>query len=187
MPIPLLVLVALAAAGGGCELVLGDLPPLSQPDGGSSGTGGAHPATSSSTSSSTTSSTSSTSSGTGTVDADCCDCDGDGFEAVACGAKDCDDHDPLVYPGEPVYYAMPASNPAVGFDWDCSGTIERDPTLDVTVTCPSLTLSTCPTTTGYLATVPPACGVAGAWGTCTQQGTTCVNNVVDPARVMTCK
>jgi len=156
----------------------------------SSGTGGAGSTSSTSgtgSTSSTGSQATSASATTGAGGSGCCDCDGDGFEAEACGAHDCDDHDKLVYPGEPLYYAMPSPNPAVGFDWDCSGSEDRNPALDVTVSCPAVSLSGCPSAMGYLATVPPPCGQPGAWGTCAPQGAGCVNNVVDPARVMTCK
>jgi hypothetical protein len=169
-------------AGAACELVLGDLPPLQGASTGTTGTGSSRSsATGSSSSSGATGSTSS-SSGDGGL---CCDCDGDHFAAEGeCGGQDCDDTDARVYPGEPTYYAVPSKN--VGFDWDCSGTPEPNPALNKTVDCGLVALP-CATTTGYLAQTPPACGVAAPWGTCTQQGINCVEDVIVQAQVMTCK
>jgi hypothetical protein len=170
--------------GAGCELVLGELPPVGKPDGGtgassstaSTGAGGA-----SSTAASSSSAASSGATGTG----GCCDCDHDTYAAEGlCGGMDCDDTDKRVYPGEPIYYAVPSPN--VGFDWDCSGTVEPDPMLNVAVDCNTLPLP-CPSTTGFLMTTPPPCGQSGPWGTCKQSGLSCVNDVVVTAQVMTCK
>jgi hypothetical protein len=88
-----------------------------------------------------------------------------------------------------VYHADANPNPAVGFDWDCSGKADRNPALDKIVSCAGLAVP-CPTAIGYLATTPPACGSAGAWGTCKQApapGLTCVNDVMETSKVMTCK
>jgi hypothetical protein len=120
-------------------------------------------------------------------DAACCDCDDDHFQAEGmCGGNDCDDHDPLVYPGEPMYYGTPANNPAIGFDYDCSGTTDRDPSLNKTVNCGLVGLP-CSADMGFLADVPPPCGGSAPWGTCKQQGVMCVNDVYEQARVMLCK
>ncbi len=155
-----LIVLAVVAASA-CELVLGQLPPVAtvgSPDGG----GGS--------SASTTSSAASSGGGA------CCDCDGDGYNAEGtCGGLDCDDTDKSVYPGETAYYDTPANNGS--FDYDCSGTLERDPTLDVTVSCATLALP-CASTDGYLGATPPECGVAAAWGSCKQQGITCVDDVI---------
>jgi hypothetical protein len=181
-------LLALAA----CELVLGDLPPVGA--GGSSGApGGAASSTARSSVTGATTATSgsgaagatsasSSSSGAGGA---CCDCDDDHVEAEgACGGKDCNDHNALVYPGEPTYYGT--ADPVVGFDYDCSGTIDPEPSLDKTVSC-SVVLSACPTTTqGYLAQTPPACGAMGQWGTCAQQGLDCVNQPLSMVQML-CK
>lgn len=170
------LLIAALASLGACELVLGSLPPVKQHDGGAGGAGGA-PSTSASSSSSTSSS------GGGS----CCDCDGDQVLAKGiCGGTDCDDHDDRVYPGEPIYYGEPTSDPTLGFDWDCSGTAEQDPTLLKTVDCGVIGLP-CAAGTGFLAKVPPACGESAPWGSCMQDGLGCVPAVVEQAKVMTCK
>jgi hypothetical protein len=164
-----IAVVAVLGASAGCELVLGDLPPArDNPD---AGTGGA------------SSSSSAASAGGG-----CCDCDGDGHLAAGlCGGDDCDDHDPKAYPGEPVYYATADADPMVGFDWDCSGTAERNPQLVKTVNCGLIGLP-CTADTGFLtATTAPSCGQSGKWGTCKQQGVGCVEDVIEPNKVMTCK
>lgn len=151
------------AAPPGCELVLGKLPPVVDgaggADGGSGGRGG---------------------------DTTCCDCDGDGVTSIACGGTDCDDHAALAHPGAKAYHAEPTGDPAVGFDWDCSGAPERDPALDKTVDCGLLGLP-CKTDTGYLAKVPPPCGMGGPWGTCKQDGLGCADDVIETDKIMTCR
>jgi hypothetical protein len=181
------------AAGPACELVLGDLPPVQSTSGTTSGAGGSTSAgsskavASSSNASTSSSATTATTATSGTGGGPCCDCDNDHFDAEGmCGGKDCDDHDRLVYPGEPIYYGVPAQNPAIGFDYDCSGTADPNPLLDKTVNCGVLALP-CTAATGYLAQVPPACGASAPWGTCKQQGITCVNDVIEQAKIMTCK
>src|SRR5262249_7072537 len=72
----------------------------------------------------------------------CCDCDGDMQDAKgACGGKDCDDHDPLAYYGEPTYYPDKSMNVAVGFDWDCDGKLTEDPMLKVSLPVCTLKLT----------------------------------------------
>lgn len=179
MLLPALVAHLAAASAtawaGGCELFLGSLPPVhAQVDGGggSGGTGGT--------------TVGSAAQGTG----GCCDCDGDHAAAAGlCGGADCDDHDARAYPGEPVYYATASPNAAVGFDWDCSGKADPNPALDAVVSCAGLALP-CMTKTGFLAATPPPCGVGAPWGTCKQApspGLTCVEDVIEPNKVMTCK
>jgi hypothetical protein len=94
-----------------------------------------------------------------------CDCDADGArdESGQCGGADCDDHDPLVKPGQKLFFTTPSSK--VGFDYDCSKTYERDPSLDRTIDC-LVSLGQCEKTfQAYLADVPE-CGKAASWGTC---------------------
>ena len=82
-----------------------------------------------------------------------------------------------------MYHETPS--PTVGFDWDCSGVADRDPQLVVTVECG--VVPPCPTTLGYLA-VPPPCGGSAAWGTCVKQMTLmCAQDVIEPAKKMSCK
>lgn len=186
---PALVALVCVALGGGCELVLGTLPKAKQhPDGGSStggagGTGG----TIATGGAGTTNTTGSTSTGGGAGGGECCDCDGDHILAKGlCGGTDCDDGDKRVYPDQPVYYAEASPNPAVGFDWDCNGKPEQDPSLLVTVDCGLIGLP-CAAGTGYLAKVPPPCGQGAPWGSCKQDGLGCVQAVVEQNKVMTCK
>lgn len=166
----LLAAAAVLPWAGGCELVLGSLPKVHEPvDGGSGG------------------STASLAQGTGGA---CCDCDGDHVAAQGlCGGTDCDDHEARAYPGEPVYYADADPNPAVGFDWDCSGKADPNPVLDTTVSCAGLALP-CMAATGFLAPTPPACGKGAPWGTCKKDPSNpvvCVERVIEQNKVMTCK
>lgn len=93
-----------------------------------------------------------------------CDCDGDGYESIACGGDDCDDQDARVHPGQTEYFAEPSENPEVGFDYDCSGTLERDPNHKK-VSCGVLDLLLCKDNEGFK-NDPPPCGESGAWGRC---------------------
>jgi hypothetical protein len=160
----------------GCELVLGDLPPARDPDGGrydagAAGGGGASAA--------------SGGGGASSAASGCCDCDGDGHPAPGpCGGDDCDDSDGFAFPGEPAYYIHP--NRTVGFDWDCNGSLERDPELDKTISCAQMT-PPCGGEQGYLVPAPPACGETAPWGGCKQQGVLCVSDIIDQSRPMACK
>jgi hypothetical protein len=180
------VLVFAAISASGCELVLGELPPAKQHDAGA--VGGASGATSHAATTQATGALSSSSSAESSTGADaCCDCDHDGHNAEgACGGDDCDDHDVKVYPKEPTYYAVANTDPAVGFDWDCSGAPERDPTLDKVVDCQPIAIP-CPAGTGFLGKVAPPCGMPGEWGSCKTQGAMCVKDVVDAQKLMACK
>ncbi len=66
---------------------------------------------------------------------DCWDSDGDSFEDEICGGEDCDDTDPLVYPGYPESHQM--GNCVDGKDNDCDGLIDTDP--ECTPPCSALT------------------------------------------------
>lgn len=194
---PALLVAALLLPALGCELVLGDLPSTRKPDAGTGGAGGSTGstttagsttgttsaggggATTTSTSVSTTS-TSSTGGGGG-----CCDCDGDTHKAKGvCGGDDCDDGDAKAFPDEDAYYGT--ANPVVGYDWDCNGTPEREPALDKAIDCGLIGLP-CAAGTGFLAKVPPPCGGKADWGTCKQSGISCVKDVLEIDKVMTCK
>jgi hypothetical protein len=177
------VAVGLGAAGG-CELVLGDLPPVraSADGGGASGTSSTSTSSTSTTGTSTSTSGSTASSAGGTGGA-CCDCDDDGYRSEAlCAANDCDDHDPLVHPGQMMYFDTPSKN--VGFDYDCSGAPE--PQYPNAIKC-SLLNGDCDAGVGFLNTVPP-CGVAGQWGSCVAGSLplTCQDQVIESAMISAC-
>lgn len=115
----------------------------------------------------------------------CCDCDGDKQLAVGlCGGDDCDDGDPKVYKDEPVYYDVPNAH---GFDWDCSGAAELNPTLNIAVDCSKLLGLDCNPSTGFLGTTVPMCGDAGKWGTCVKKLGSCMEQVIESNKKMTCK
>lgn len=115
---------------------------------------------------------------------DPCDCDGDGAEAEVCDGDDCDDLDPHVHPGQDKYFETPSDT--VGFDYDCSGSIERDPALNVSLKCVGLSLILCEQSTqGFIGGVP-ACGSLGDWGTCKPDGLGCVSDIYEQRR-MRCK
>jgi hypothetical protein len=182
--------VGLGAAWFGCEVVLGELPPVGvHPDAGAGGAGGTGGAGSSGSSVAATTGVGGSGGGAGTGGA-CCDCDGDGFIASGmCDAgadADCDDADKLVHPGEPTYYPM--MHPKVGWDWDCNGKPDPNPAFTATVKCAGAPVP-CPSATGYLGTVYPPCGGNAPWGTCKPNSLNlgCVNEVIDTAKVMTCK
>lgn len=95
---------------------------------------------------------------------DACDCDGDGYLSEACGGDDCDDEDPQVHPGQTKYFAQAARNPEIGFDYDCSGTMERDPSQAL-VDCGLLSLALCQDNQGFEKKLP-SCGKEGKWIRC---------------------
>lgn len=96
---------------------------------------------------------------------------------MACGGGDCDDHDPDVKPGQSSYFAVPAQNPAIGFDYDCSGGPERDPSQGQ-VKCAALSLGSCTTAKGFLVDPLPQCGESADWGDCTPGTLSCKNEVI---------
>lgn len=149
----------------GCSLVIGTLPEGVEPGdaGGVGGTGAAGAAGAGS-------------GGTGPC-AKPCDCDDDGALAAggACGGDDCDDADARAHLGQSGYFDTPA--PTAGFDFDCDGsTLPSETTaLDCGVgiaVCPP------PTQQGFVGTLP-ACGQAGDWGFCSNDGVVCKKSVVE--------
>jgi hypothetical protein len=158
----------------------------------SSGSGGGSGGAITTSSTSSTVSTSSTASSAATASASassssgCCDCDGDTYRSQAlCGADDCDDHDPLVHPGQSMYFATPSPNPDVGWDYDCNG--KPDPEFPTPVNC-GLISGSCDAGVGFLNSVPP-CGDAGSWGSCVPGSLplTCMSHVIDANKVARCK
>jgi hypothetical protein len=111
------------------------------------------------------------------------DLDGDGYGNPGvsfsnCGAcpagsvtnnKDCND-DPtkggaMVHPGQTGWFSV--ANPVAGFDYDCSGTAEKQPNQlgpsncgDITVTCGDYASGCVPTCVGSNTTTNPACNGA---------------------------
>lgn len=48
------------------------------------------------------------------------DLDGDGFDGIVGGGTDCNDDDPLVFPGQPNYFADPSTHTPL-YDYNCNG------------------------------------------------------------------
>ena len=180
---PLLGLCALA-----CSLVVGELPP-SKPDsgplagaGGSGSTaGGSQGGGAAGRGAAGAPAKAGTGSGAGAPAGEC-DADLDSHAAEgACAGDDCDDTDPNVWPGQPKYFAERQAN--ADYDYDCNGAPEQE--QQAAVVCAGVSLSACPTQTGFLKTLP-ACGVAGRWGKCTKGSLTCDETVIDDMRRMRC-
>lgn len=120
-------------------------------------------------------------------DADCvgedpCDCDDDGHLSMLCDGGDCDDRDPVVYPGQN-FIGDPPIHPNVG-DWDCSGTVEKQYTINLN--CPALLGLGCPSTsTGFQ--VDPACGETVDYYRCEGGGLLRCNAVKNGTRTQGCK
>jgi hypothetical protein len=200
---PGFLLGALAAVG--CGLVVGDLPePRTEgaSSGGSAGTGGAGAggagaaagagatgggsagaAGQAGGSAGASGGQAGTGGTAGGPSCDPCDCDDDGSLALACGGDDCDDHDPRVHPGQSGWFDKPADNPAIGFDYDCSGQDEREHTQ--AVQCGALSLANCGTVQGFLDSLP-ACGEAGTWGACKTNVLACEKDPISQ-KVMRCR
>jgi hypothetical protein len=125
--------------------------------------------------------------GSGRPDSGCapgCDCDHDGAAGPECGGNDCDDRDANVSPAQTRYFATPSRNPAVGFDYNCSGAPERKD--DILVRCLGITLGLCDAmTVGFLEDVP-ACGLSGSWGRCKRDLLSCSLDVIE-TRTMLCR
>lgn len=155
--------------------------------GGLSGSGGVAASGGAAGTTSTTTTDSSSSTGTGGCPTCDSDCDGHDSNIAACGGDDCDDKDELVYKDEPYFYTT--ASKTKGFDYDCSGSLERDPLLDKKLPCPhALACAAAEIGPEGYQGGPPPCGMTGVWGTCkTENGLNCVVDVKDPARPMPCK
>lgn len=189
-----------------CELVLGRLPDGADArdasaagggaghagnDGGSSAGQGGAAATGGAAGQAGAAGASGTSGAGGSGGSGCsdpCDCDNDGARAanVQCNGNDCDDHDPDAKPGQSSYFGKASSNPSVGFDFNCNGAQDRDPTLDKLVTCSGLSLGACDTATQGFIDSEPACGKSGSWGTCKKGTLNCIANPIGSDRTMLC-
>jgi hypothetical protein len=139
---------------------------------GTTGTTSSTGTTSTSTSSSTSSTSASSSSSTGTGapcvgDGGACDCDDDKSLATTCAnGKDCNDHDPLVHPGQTAFFKDKIAGSVNDFDYDCDG-IQKYEVAGV-LDCTNGTA--CDTTTLRWKTGVPACGVVGQIGKCVIPG-----------------
>lgn len=118
-----------------------------------------------------------------------CDCDGDGYlsDSMACGGNDCDDEDNRVHPGQTQYFTERSLNDRVGFDYDCSGTLERDPLQGSTaLSCLDLDLLACENVQGFQAPLP-ACGQPGSWAECKGVLLVCSASVLDTNVIARCR
>jgi hypothetical protein len=118
-----------------------------------------------------------------------CDCDGDGYlsDSMACGGNDCDDEDNRVHPGQTQYFAERSPNDRVGFDYDCSGTLDRDPLQGSTaLSCLDLDLLACENVQGFQAPLP-ACGQPGSWAECKGVLLVCSASVLDTNVIARCR
>jgi hypothetical protein len=110
-------------------------------------------------------------------DAACCDCDTDGFNSSrpACsalpGPRDCDDGNKFVKPGQDfVKSADYQSTHMPKYDWDCSGTTQKQYNYGLAKCADQLKLSTCSNhQDGFIG--DPPCGTTGTYVTaCTADG-----------------
>jgi hypothetical protein len=115
-----------------------------------------------------------------------CDCDDDGaMTEGACGGDDCDDEDPLVFPGQTKFFSVRAKNDQIGFDYDCSGVIERPAAQSTKLNCKGLELFDCEEGQGFFDALP-SCGNTGEWGSCEKDTLSCEDDVIDEAAVALC-
>jgi hypothetical protein len=85
--------------------------------------------------------------------------------AWSAAAGDCDDDDPRVHPGQAAFFGQPytRADGSTSFDYDCSGSEQGDPSLQVAPRCEELMVPRCGGS-GYLATsrsgpaLNPYCG-----------------------------
>jgi len=90
-----------------------------------------------------------------------CDQDHDGYRSmgVGCNGNDCCDTDANAHPGVTAFFTAPDA--CGNYDYDCSGTIVAEYTVNVTCTGNSVT--GCSTGAGF--TGDPACGASGTYQT----------------------
>jgi hypothetical protein len=84
----------------------------------------------------------------------------------AVDSGDCDDNNAQVHPYQATYFTAPL--PDGGFDYDCNGSSDPDPTYacnDGLVGCQTCSAAACAGGPGYDAGVP-ACGASGAFCYC---------------------
>jgi hypothetical protein len=131
-------------------------------NGGASSTG----TTSSASSTSSTSTSSASSTGTGVPcvsDGGPCDCDNDKALAKSCAmGTDCNDNDPLVYPGQMTFFKTKIVGSTDDFDYDCDDAQTYE-IKDVLVCNNSLN---CDQVNLRWKGSVPACGVFGQLGKC---------------------
>jgi hypothetical protein len=126
---------------------------------------------------------------------DPCDKDNDGFRDVSCSlGLDCCDTDPRAKPTQSGYFAT--KDACGSFDYDCSGAVEAqygsllycvgESTVACVALCPSSQCTCAGAACGYGFTGPdPGCGNAGAWGTCSSDGS-CVAKTTIPELTQQC-
>ncbi len=172
-----------ATTGGGATTTSAGGTGGTTATGGDTGAGGGIAGAPPTTSSSGGGGTGGSPSGSG--GASCCDCDGDGVDAIGplCNGTDCNDHNEFVYPGEPTYYTTANEN---GFDWDCTNEPEPYPAWSKPITCGFIGLPCNGAGKGFLGTVP-ACGQKGNFGECTGTLLPCKEHVIEYDKPMACK
>jgi hypothetical protein len=118
-----------------------------------------------------------------------CDCDNDTYNRAGCvdagvdaGRIDCDDLDPLRFPGQGYVEAVPSL--ANGGDWNCDTQVDRLFAHDVS--CGTFAGAACSSAQGF--TTNPGCGISGTYVTCQAGlgGLGC-NVATSQSRVQKCK
>lgn len=173
-------------AGGlafGCALIMDDLPPPAEPEGAiagaqaggaASGGDGAGAAVGQAASAGSSAGGAAGAAGregeAGASPSSCaepCDCDDDGvFARGACGGNDCDDADADAWPGQTEYFFDERAGG--GWDYDCSGAIEREHDA---VDCSGI--PSCDTMVQGFLVVEPECGTRQDWGKCEAPSLVC--------------
>ncbi len=105
-----------------------------------------------------------------------CDCDDDGYNADTAECQhdggDCDDHDPLVHPGQTSWFTQPSSHGS--WDYNCNGTDDLEYT-SLLMCSGSVSCDT--TTEAWSGMSVPPCGQTGSYGTCMGLAPSCVEKI----------
>ncbi len=121
-----------------------------------------------------------------------CDCDGDGYFARGGGCDggpgavyDCDDTDSFISPKQKFVSDFTwTSSYSVVYDWNCSGTVEKD--YPSTFTCSGLAVATgCDGRQGFKAP-GPGCGQSADYFSCSSVNGFCSESNLGP-RIQNCK
>lgn len=109
--------------------------------------------------------------------ADPCNCDDDPVDNTGCQPQggDCDDFDPLVYPGQG-FVAEP--DPPRAGDWDCDNVVTKQ--YAVNVNCGGVSLGSCEAIEGFRG--DPPCGTQAEYVFCKKSAVLCF---VDAQRTTT--
>jgi len=115
----------------------------------------------------------------GTPDCVDLDADGDGFDGPLGANNDCDDFEPLAFPGQTGFFASPTAGG--GFDYNCDGTEAMQ--YPSGFSCPAC-YPAFGWRDGMSPGLPPACGGSGTWGAYCDYTSSCGSGIYDSSSTL---